>query len=258
MFIILNRRRLKKTAIALLCAAFFCAAAGSVSAAETTGAVITQTTTAPDMVTVENSDTQTLGSVTFRASNSERVPVGKSTTLYIKIEDMKGTVTTAFSCSNPSIATIEKVNNVSVRVTGVKEGEVVITATAGGKSAKYTLIVGEAKVTSAPTQAQQTDPAAETTVVPVDFSMGTQYQDQILALAEQERQADAGNILLGVIGLVAIVAGLGSVVSVMLSNGTPKLTLYPGSRRRFNAGTGKGRSKKRLLPDHYYRNVKKH
>jgi len=253
MVIILNKKLKKLLALVMLfvlCGS--CAAA--VQAGEVT---VTPTTTAPPVVVVQDSDTQSLGSITFRASNSTRVPVGKSTTLYVKIEDMVGTVVTSFSCSNPGVASIEKINNMSVRVTGVKEGEVVITATAGGKSAKYTLIVGDEQVTAPPTQPTAQTPETDATQS-VDINLSSEYQNEILALVEKKKESSAGSIILGVIGLVAIIGGLGSVISVMFSNHTPKLTLYPGSRRRFNAGTGKGRTKKRLLPDHYYRNVKKH
>lgn len=245
--------KFKKILSLVLLLVIYASFAASVSATE---ANVTPTTTAPPLLTVENSDTQTLGSISFRASNSSRVPVGKSTTLYVKIEDMVGTVVTSFTCSNPGIASIEKINNMSVRVTGVKEGEVVITATAGGKSAKYTIIVGDEQVTAVTTQQGQT--AATEATQPVDVSLSAEYQNEILALVEKKKESSAGSLILGVIGLGAIVAGLGTVISVMLSNRTPKLTLYPGSRRRFNAGTGKGKTKKRLLPDHYYRNVKKH
>lgn len=218
----------------------------------------TTTSTPPPTVVVAESDTQTLGSISFRASNSKRVPVGKSVTLYVKIEDMAGTVVTSFTCSNPNIATIEKINNVSVRVTGVKQGEVVITATAGGKSAKYTLIVGDADVTSVvPSQSQTASAAAEEQDSVYADIYEQEFHSEVAELANRRKENSAGSIILGIIGLGVIIGGLGTVLSVMFSNHTPKLTLYPGSRRRFNAGASKGKIKKRLLPDHYYRNIKK-
>lgn len=242
-------------------------AAPGVSAAEVTTTTTAQTTpattagTAPNVNVPTNGD-ETLGSVSFKTSNSKRVPIGKNTTLYVTIKDMTGAVTTVFTCSNTSIASIEKISNTSVRVYGLKAGEVVITATAGGKTAKYVLIVGDEETTTTAAAVIENPGAAPTTAPEnlenVDVDLFSEYDDKLAAYSAEQKKADAGSIIVGVIGFAAIIGGLGTVISVMFSNRSPKLTLYPGSRRRFNVGGYHGKKRRRLLPDQYYRRIHKY
>jgi len=225
----------------------------------TAGATAGGTSTAGESTTtsyvISTSPSESLGSVTFKSSNSTRVEVGKSTTLYITIKDMSGSQATTFSCSNTSVASIEKINNTCVRVYGLKDGEVVISATVGGKTAKYSLIVGNAQVTgSAGVGAVVT--TASGYDVEVEFSnLG---QDQLSQFIEQNKKDDAATIIMGIIGWTAIISIFSLVLSVIFRNRTPKMNMYPGSRARFNTGSHNGKQKKRLLPDHYYRSIRKY
>ncbi len=202
------------------------------------------------------------GSVTFKRSNSKRVPVGKSTTLYLTVSDVSGSYATIFTVNDTSVVSLEKINNQSVRVTGIKEGTVTVTATINGRTAQYVLTVGDAPVTQA-TSARPANPGEEPDEEPVESIVtdeieldlfSTPENDQLAEYIEESQQTSAGDILLGIIGFAAIFGGFGVVLSVIFRNRSPKLNLYPGSRRRFNStGSSGGRRRKRLLPDHYYR-----
>lgn len=240
------------------------ASSGTPTTTTTTASAPTQTKTTKTTVStttlvISNSPTMSLGSITFKTSNSKRVAVGKSTSLYITIKDMSGSVSTSFSCSNTSIASIEKVSNTCVKVYGLKDGEVIITASAGGKTAKYTLIVGDAAPTTGSaaavgaTTATTLDPSLNVTV-----DLYSSDDSQLAQFIENKQQEDAGSIIMGIIGWAAIITVLGLVLSVMFRNRSPKMNLYPGSRRRFNTGFYRGNHKKRLLPDHYYRDIKRY
>lgn len=209
------------------------------------------------------------GTVAFKASNSKRVPVGKTTTLYLTIDGVSGSVNTEFSVSDDTVASIEKINNQSVKVTGIKEGSVVITATVSSRVAEYSLAVGSAQqttstavpqgdgTTSEEPQGGESEPASSQEDWEIDL-FASKENDQLQEYIEQTQQSSAGDIILGVLGFAAIFGGFGLVLSVIFRNRTPKLNLYPGSRRRFNTGGYKGKRRKRLLPDHYYRNSKKY
>lgn len=181
--------------------------------------------------------------------------VGKSTYLYITIKDMPGSVKTTFSCSNTAVASIELVNNTCIKVYGLRTGEVVITATAGGKSAKYNLIVGDADVTATvdPVGGEVTTTAPDVTV-DIYATTNSALDDYL----EKKERNDTATVIIGIIGWTAIIIACSVVLSVMFRNRSPKLNLYPGSRRRFNTGGYKGNQRKRLLPDQYYRNIRKY
>ncbi len=227
------------------------------TAGATAGGNSTAGETTTTSYVISTSPSESLGSVTFKSSNSTRVEVGKSTTLYITIKDMSGSQATTFSCSNTSVASIEKINNTCVRVYGLKDGEVVISATVGGKTAKYSLIVGSAQTAGGNGAAggvtTQTNAYSD---VELDFSnLG---QDQLSQFIEQNKQDDAATIIMGIIGWTAIISIFSLVLSVIFRNRTPKMNMYPGSRTRFNTGSYTGKQKKRLLPDHYYRSIRKY
>lgn len=226
-----------------------------------TAAAPTSKATTTTALPVETSPSASLGSISFKTSNSKAIEVGKSTFLYITIKDMSGSTTTTFTCSNTSIATIEKINNTCVKVYGLKDGEVVITAAAGGKTAKYTLLVGN---TASETTAHAAGGAVSeetTTTLPASMEMdlySLKNDSELAKYIEQNKQNNAGTIILGVIGWAAIIALFGTVLSVIFKNRTPRMNLYPGSRRRFNTGVYHGNKKKHLLPDQYYRELRKY
>ncbi|MBE6753042.1 MAG: hypothetical protein E7559_01590 [Ruminococcaceae bacterium] len=230
----------------------------STTATAPTPAKTTKTTTTTTLV-ISTSPTNSLGSISFKTSNSKRVAVGKSTSLYITVKDMPGSVATSFNCSNTSIASIEKVSNTCVKVYGLKDGEVVITASAGGKTAKYNLVVGTAATTAAA-------PVGDTAVTsaPIDPSLDveidlyTSNDSQLSQYIAQKKQTDTASIIMGIIGWAIILTGFGVILSVMFRNRSPRMNLYPGSRRRFNTGVTRGNRRKRLLPDHEYRSLKRY
>lgn len=214
------------------------------------------------------------GTVVFKSSNSKRVPVGKSTTLYLTIADVRGVINTDFTVNDATVASIQKINNQSVKVTGIKEGNAVVTATVAGRTAQYKITVGNSsKATAATTAAQDDTPQGED-AAPVDTAEPTEDEetnedweldlfssaenDQLAEYIKESKQSSAGDIIMGIIGFAAIFGGFGLVLAVIFRNRTPKLNLYPGSRRRFNTGGYKGRRRKRLLPDSYYRRNKKY
>lgn len=227
---------------------------GSSSTAAPSDSTTTKTPTSETTYPVSTSPEISLGSVTFKSSNSTRIEVGKSTTLYITIKDMPGSETTTFSCSNTAVASIEKINNTCVKVYGLKDGEVVISATVGGKTAKYGLVVGAAKQSDA--VGGITTPTTIGGNVEIDLSnLGS---DQLSQYIEQNQKDDAATIIIGIISWTAIITAFGTVLSVIFRNRTPKYNTYPGSRARFNTGGYTGKQKKRLLPDHYYRSIRKY
>lgn len=219
------------------------------------------------LIAEASADGQTLGAITFKTSNSKRVPLGKEVVLYLTVKDI-GSIDTLFFSSNDSIASCEKLTNVSVRVTGLKEGEVVITAEAGGKKATYTLAVGgnsaprpeegaannnQLKDQSAPSNSGQGGALQD-----VDINPFESYQDQLAANVLNNRRTGMGELVVGLIGVGVIGALILLVTLVIFSNRSPKLTASPGSFRGFGAAEYRGKRRKRLLPDHYYRSIHKY
>lgn len=232
----------------------FATESGSNSTAAPADGTTTKTPTSSTTYPVSTSPEISLGSVTFKSSNSTRIEVGKTTTLYITIKDMPGSETTAFTCSNTAVASIEKINNTCVRVTGLKDGEVVISATVGGKTAKYGLVVGAAK----PQDAVGGVTTATTLADNIEIDMSNLGSDQLSQYIAQNQKDDAATIIIGIISWTAIISAFGAVLSVIFRNRTPKYNTYPGSKARFTAGGYSGKHKKRLLPDHYYRSIRKY
>ena len=81
----------------------------------------------------------------------------------------------------------------------------------------------------------------------------------LLEYAKARRSTNAATLLLGIIGWGLILLAVGYVFSVVIRSRTPKLNVSPGSRKRYSARTsGSLRSGNRLLPNKYYRNLKKY
>ncbi|MCL2486333.1 MAG: hypothetical protein FWE86_01880 [Oscillospiraceae bacterium] len=202
---------------------------------------------------------KTLGAITFKTSNSKRVPLGKEIVLYLTVKDM-GSIDTQFSCSNDSIAACEKLTNTSVRMRGLKEGEVTVTAEANGKKATYQLIVGGSSTTKAGSAAgvvnENHTPSEPEPNVEIDPFAN--YQDQLAVYVANNRRAGMGEMVAGLIGVGIIAAGIVLVVSVMFSSRSSRLTVSPGSLRGFGAAEYRGKRRKRLLPDSYYRQIHKY
>ena len=220
-------------------------------------AMAESTTSEPSSgVVIATSPSENLASITFSAANSKRVEVGRAVTLYVTMSNIQSSASVEFYSSDPSIARVEKDGSDRCKVHGIKTGEVTITAKVGSMEANYLLYVGDESVTAGGT----------TTTVPViqnnqtgSFDYFSDMDESVLQQYIVDKKSDdAVSYLVGVIGLAVIVFLCGLVLSVMFRNRSPKLNLYPGSRRRFNTGGYRGNQRKRLLPDQYYRNNKKY
>jgi len=207
-------------------------------------------------VVIATSPSENLASLTFSTANSKRVEVGKATTLYVTMHNIQSSSSVEFSSSDPSVARVEKDGTDRCKVHGLKNGEVTITARIGSMEASYLLYVGDESVTAPGGGTTTTAAAADT---PGDINYFSESDQLILEqyIVEKKSQ-DAISYLIGIIGIAVIVGLCGLVLSVMFKNRSPKLNLYPGSRRRFNTGGYRGNQRKRLLPDQYYRNNKKY
>lgn len=233
----------------------------------------TTTTADPDadvpLVTVPSNSQETLGTVGFAQSNTKRISVGKSTVLYLTIKDMGYSYATTFESSDETIATVTLIDNRAAKVVGLKSGVVTITATVdstkGIKVAEYELTIGEADGSSDVTTEEE--PENDTNNVGIitdyddtDLDLFSSTEDPMLAAYAKERNSNnATSILLGLIGWVLIIMSIVYVFSVIIRSRTPKMNVSPGSRRRYSAGSsGSLRSGNRLLPNKYYRNMKKY
>lgn len=221
-------------------------------------------------VTVSSNPQETLGTVGFSESNTKRITVGKSTVLYLTIKDMGYNFNTTFETSDSAIATVQKIDNRAVKVVGLKSGVVTITATVPKSktvtvSAKYVLEIGEGDAVSSLTPADNTssvngggimDDASDNT----DLDLYSSTTDPMLMeYAKNRRSGNAATLLLGIIGWGLVLFAVGYIFSVVIRSRTPKLNVSPGSRKRYSAGgSGTIRSGSRLLPDKYYRNLKKY
>lgn len=233
----------------------------------------TTTTADPDadvpVVTVPSNSQETLGTVGFAQSNTKRISVGKSTVLYLTIKDMGYSYATTFESSDETIATVELIDNRAAKVVGLKSGVVTITATVdstkGIKVAKYELTIGEEDGSSNVTTDEDSDNDTTNGGIVTDYDdadldLFSSTEDPMLAAYARERNSNnATSILLGLIGWVFIIMAVVYVFSVIIRSRTPKMNVSPGSRRRYSAGgSGSLRSGSRLLPDKYYRNMKKY
>lgn len=72
------------------------------------------------------------------------VEIGKTLLLHLKATPFQGTTSVTFTSGTTATATVEKVDDRTVKVTGVDDGTSVITATAGSVTATVTVTVPEA------------------------------------------------------------------------------------------------------------------
>ena len=266
------------TVFTALCAVFIFAPKVSATSRTSTTSRTTSTTRSADSasdpdanvseVTVSSNPQKTLGTVGFSESNTKRITVGKSTVLYLSIRDMGYDYNTQFETSDKTIATVKKIDNRAVKVVGLKSGTVTITATIPKSenvtiSAKYVLEVGEKEETTSEGQREKVSSVEGAGIVDdvsdnTDLDLYSSTADpMLLEYAKNRRSSSAASLLLGLIGWGMILFAVGYVFSVIIRSRTPKLNVSPGSRRRYSAG-GAMRSGRRLLPDRYYRNLKKY
>ena len=212
-------------------------------------------------VTVSSNAQETLGTVSFAQANTKRIAAGKSTVLYLTIKDMGYNFATTFESSDTSIATVTMMDNRAVKVVGLKSGTVTITATVdsnskGIKIAKYVLEIGEGTgtgigVASETPQSNQAASGLENGNGGIDTAL-IQY-------AQQQRSGNATSLLIGLIGWAMIIMGGIYIFSVVIRSQTPKMNVSPGTRKRYSTGGSSSlRSGSRLLPNKYYRNLKKY
>lgn len=246
------RRPTIKFAAALLAALVLALSVPAAAMAETTS----QSATTPSGVIIATSPSESLASITFSTANSKRVEVGRAVTLYVTMNNIQSSASVEFYSSDPSVAQVEKDGSDRCKVHGIKNGEVTITARVGSMEANYLLYVGDESVTAGGT----TTTAANVQNTQVgSFDYFSESDESILQqYIVENKTSDAISYLAGVIGIAAIIGLGGLVLSVMFRNRSPKLNLYPGSRRRFNTGGYRGNQRKRLLPDKYYRINKKY
>ncbi len=273
------RHRLFKKWIALsLIAASVLLFPACVRATNNTGSSVSSSVSSdPDAnvpeVTVSSNAQETLGTVSFAQANTKRIAAGKSTVLYLTIKDMGYNFATTFESSDTSIATVTMMDNRAVKVVGLKSGTVTITATVdsnskGIKIAKYVLEIGEG--TGVVSETPQSNQAAS---VQEDGNGGiiTDFNDNDLDLfssandtaliqyAQQQRSGNATSLLIGLIGWAMIIMGGIYIFSVVIRSQTPKMNVSPGTRKRYSTGGSSSlRSGSRLLPNKYYRNLKKY
>lgn len=269
----------KIASIILLCAAvlgspvrvFASNDTSSLVSSETSPTVSSQNDDDVPETNVSSNPQETLGTVGFAEANTKRIAVGKSTTLYLTVKDMGYNYGTTFTTSDKSIATVEQINNEAVKVVGIKNGTVTITATVsprgdkGDKVAKYVLVVGDG---DAMESAAESNTASDT-----DEEIGgiiTDYDDTDLDLfssttdpmlieyAESRANTNATSLLLGLIAWIFIISAVVYIFSVVIGLRTPKMNVSPGTRRRYSTGGSSPRAGNRLLSDRYYRNVKKY
>lgn len=268
----------KMASVILLCASVLGSPVSAYASSDTSSAVSSQTSPTVSSqsdddvpeTTVSSNPQETLGTVGFAEANTKRIAVGKSTTLYLTVKDMGYNYGTTFTTSDKSIATVEQINNDAVKVVGIKNGTVTITATVsprgdkGDKVAKYVLVVGDGDAM----EGVESNTASET-----DENVGgiiTDYDDTDLDLfssttdpmlieyANARANTNATSLLLGLIAWIFIISAVVYVFSVVIGLRTPKMNVSPGTRRRYSTGGSSPRAGNRLLSDRYYRNVKKY
>lgn len=269
--------RIAKIAAALLLATAICAAGNCAvfASADTTSSQGAQTTVAskndddvPE-VTVSSNAQETLGTVGFSDHNAKSIAVGSATTLYLTIKDMGYNFSTAFESSDTSVATVKYVDPRAVRVVGLKNGTVTITATVdstkGVKRAKYVLVVGDDVSSAAQTVESDTQSDSQGGIIEEyennnDLDLFSSTADPMLTeYANARTKTNATSLLLGLIAWIFIISGAVYIFSVVISLHTPKLDSSPGGRRRYSmGGSGSLRSGNRLLPDKYYRRLKEY
>lgn len=273
---------IKRTAaLALALAAFVCLSSPvAFATADTTSSqssVSSRNESDPDAnvseVIVSSNPQETLGTVGFSEANTKRIAVGKSTYLYLTVKDMGRNIYTTFDTSDKTIATVKRVDDRAVKVVGVKSGTVTITATVesskGTKISTYELeiVEGDSLVSddNAATVVSGNDNNSDNIGIITDYNeddldLYSSTDDPMLtAYAKQRRTGNATSLLLGLIGWVLIILSAVYIFSVVIRSRTPKLNVSPGARKRYSAGgSGSPRSGSRLLPNKYYRNLKKY
>ena len=228
-------------------------------------------------ITVSSNPQETLGTVSFAQANTKRIAAGKSTVLYLTIKDMGYNFATTFESSDTSVATVTMMDNRAVKVVGLKSGTVTITATVdsnskGIKIAKYVLEIGEGTGTGIDVVSET--PQSNSTASEQEGGNGgiiTDFNDNDLDLfssandtaliqyAQQKRSGNATSLLIGLIGWAMIIMGGIYIFSVVIRSQTPKMNVSPGTRKRYSTGGSSSlRSGSRLLPNKYYRNLKKY
>lgn len=277
-----RRRLLKRWTSLSLAAASVLLFPVCVRATNNTGSSVSSSVSSdPDAdvseVTVSSNTQETLGTVSFAQANTKRIAAGKSTVLYLTIKDMGYNFATTFESSDTSVATVTMMDNRAVKVVGLKSGTVTITATVdsnskGIKIAKYVLEIGEGTGTGIGVVSET--PKNSNTVSEQEGVNGgiiTDFNDNDLDLfssandtaliqyAQQQRTGNATSLLIGLIGWAMIIMGGVYIFSVVIRSQTPKMNVSPGTRKRYSTGGSSSlRSGSRLLPNKYYRNLKKY
>lgn len=220
------------------------------------------TTTTTKTTTKKKNTSSVYQLVKFKESNPNTVNMLKSITLTIETTGITN-LNTKFTSDDTTIASVEKINNTNVKVVGLREGAVYIHAECGDISAKFRVFVRSADgtmggvdtldVSSVPDQVL--DVASGTPVVSeFNYNGPPVSEEDIFENLEYESTSPV-TIVVGIIAWGLIIVGIMLVVTILMQNRHPKTNRFPGgSRNRFSKHYNKS---KRILPDHYYRNLKK-
>ncbi|MDR1564456.1 MAG: hypothetical protein LBS74_05825 [Oscillospiraceae bacterium] len=201
-------------------------------------------------------------SVKFKDGNPSSVIKQKSITLTIETSGISS-LNTKFKSADTTIASVEKVNNTNVKVYGLREGTVDIVATCGDITAKFKITVkaeGEATgseeldVSSVPDNALGV--ASEAPVITkAEFQGELVVKEDVLAAVSRKQSTDVFSNILGIIGWGLLIVLIMIVFTTIMRNRNPRSSRFPGGAR---SRYGKHyRRSRHLLPDHYYRGLKK-
>lgn len=222
----------------------------------------TTTTTTTPKTTKKKNTSSVYQLVKFKESNPNTVNMLKSITLTIETMGITN-LNTKFTSEDTTIATVEKLNNTNVKVIGLREGAVYIYAECGDKSAKFRVFVRSAdgtmggvdtlNVSSVPDKVL--DVASGEPIASEFTYEGPPVSEEDIFDDLKYEKTNPVTIVVGIIGWGLIIIGIMLVVTIILQNRNPRTNRFPGgSRNRFSKHYNKS---KRILPDHYYRNLKK-
>lgn len=268
----------KISSVILLSAAVLGAPVRAYASSDTSSAVSSDTSSAVSSqsdddvpeTNVSSNPQETLGTVGFAEANTKRIAVGKSTTLYLAVKDMGYNYSTTFESSDKNIATVEYLNSDAVKVVGIKNGTVTITATVaprsgkGEKVAKYVLVVGDSDAVESTVSNTASEPDEEIGGIITDYDdtdldlFSSTTDPMLIEYADARANTNATSLLLGLIAWIFIISAVVYVFSVVIGLRTPKMNVSPGTRKRYSTGGSSPRAGNRLLSDRYYRNIKKY
>lgn len=266
------------------------------STTATTTASATNNTTTPTSTSSNKTTATGKKKLAFKEDNKKEVEVSRSVVLYITSTGINN-LNTEFTCSDTSIATVLKINDSSVRVFGLKNGEVTVTAISNDIKAKIRIKVGTGTAANTTTTPPDEDapPTPETPPNNILFVSSEENtasapendgkkeisDEELFGNLQTESKLKPATVVTAVIWWGIILLGAVVVTVIVLNNNTGKMRLKRSSvstysiklggagRRRMYSGLSSGHTarrrrgrkkaneRKRLLPDRYYRHLRK-